>query len=199
MAESFLDSTLFTWVILPVLIFLARIIDVPIGTLRIIFMARGNLNLVPILGFFEVLIWMMAIRTIFNNLNNIACYIAFAGGFAVGNYVGMQLERKLALGFLSVRVFVQQGARQLAKYLGKHCFGVTVVDGHGINGGVDVIFAIIQRKELQSVIAIIKRFEPQSFYSVEDVRCASVSGTARNGLKPSKRFIALSKKERKSK
>ncbi len=57
METSFFDSTLFMYVIMPVLIFTARICDVSIGTLRIIFVSKGKKSIAPFLGFFEVLIW----------------------------------------------------------------------------------------------------------------------------------------------
>ena len=88
-----------------VLIFLARICDVSIGTMRIIFVSKGKRNIAPILGFFEVLIWITAISKIMENLDNYVNFIAYAAGFATGNFVGMIIEEKLAMGILMIRVF----------------------------------------------------------------------------------------------
>ena len=100
----------FTFVILPFLIFIARITDVSLGTLRIIFVSKGYKIIAPLIGFIEILIWIVAISKIIQNIDNWICYIAYAGGFAVGNYVGMRLEEKLAIGFELVRVITQKDA-----------------------------------------------------------------------------------------
>ncbi|GAE87820.1 hypothetical protein JCM21531_1220 [Acetivibrio straminisolvens JCM 21531] len=80
------------------LIFFSRIIDVTIGTIRIIFVSRGKKYLAPVLGFFEVLVWIVAISQVMQNLNNFACYFAYAAGFATGTFVGIIIEEKLAIG-----------------------------------------------------------------------------------------------------
>ena len=89
METSFFDSNLFIYVLLPLLIFMARICDVSIGTLRIIFVSKGKRNIAPVLGFFEVLIWITAISKIMENLDNYVNFVAYAAGFATGNFVGM--------------------------------------------------------------------------------------------------------------
>src|SRR6185369_4590422 len=88
----------FNWVILPLLIFISRLGDVTLATLRHIFISKGLKRIVPFIGFFEVLIWLVAIRQVFNNLNNIPCFIAWAAGFSMGTYVGIMIEEKIALG-----------------------------------------------------------------------------------------------------
>src|SRR6185436_9900942 len=102
--NSFLDSDLFRWVLMPLLIFLARMCDVTLGTLRNVFISKGLRRIVPMLGFFEVLIWLISIRYIMRNLDNPMCYIGFASGFAMGTYVGMGIERRLALGMQVLRI-----------------------------------------------------------------------------------------------
>ncbi|HEX2991004.1 MAG TPA: DUF5698 domain-containing protein, partial [Anaerolineales bacterium] len=88
----------FTWVILPLIIFLTRVLDVTLGTLRIIFISRGRKYLAPLLGFIEVLIWITVVSQIIGGASNFAAYFAYAAGFAVGNYVGMWIEERLAIG-----------------------------------------------------------------------------------------------------
>lgn len=166
---DFTDSQLFAWVVIPLLIFSARILDVSIGTLRIVFIARGKKVIAPILGFFEVLIWLLAIGQIFKHLDNIACYIAWAGGFAMGNYVGMVIEQKLAIGFEVVRVITRASAENLLEHLKNDGYGLTVTDGHGANGPVKIIFLLIKRKDLPKVSKIILKYNPKAFYTVEDV------------------------------
>ena len=160
----------FAYVVMPLLIFLARIVDVTLGTVRIILISRGKRNVVPFLAFFEVLIWILAISRIFRNLNNPACYVAFAAGFATGNYVGMLVEEKLALGTQLVRVITQKDAALLIEQLHKHGFGVTSVMANGIHGPVHIIYSVTGRKSMPVLLDLIRKFNPQAFYSVEDVR-----------------------------
>jgi len=136
------------------------------------YVSRGKRRLASCLGFVEVLIWLLAIRQIFNNLNNSLCYLAYAGGFATGSYIGMSLEQKLAIGIQVVRIITRRDATDLIAALKKAGYGVTIVDGEGLTGVVKIIFTVIQRKELATVLGIVNRISPNAFYSVEDVRMA---------------------------
>lgn len=104
-----MDEDMFTYVVMPLLIFLARVGDVTINTLRIMFVLNGKKNVAPILGFFEALIWLLAIGQIFQNIDNPMSYLAYAGGFGAGTYIGMVIEEKLALGRVLVRVITKEG------------------------------------------------------------------------------------------
>lgn len=170
---SLLESNLFTWVVLPLLIFTARIFDVTLGTIRIVFVSRGKKFLAPVFGFFEVLIWLLAIGQIMKNLTNVFCYLAYAGGFATGNFRGLYLEEKLARGTLVIRVITNKDASEMTKFLRAKGYGVTSVDAHGVSGKVNLVFMIIKRSELRKVVEIIQAYHPQAFYSVEDVRHVS--------------------------
>ncbi|PKP01517.1 MAG: hypothetical protein CVU14_05035 [Bacteroidetes bacterium HGW-Bacteroidetes-9] len=164
------ESDIFTWVVLPLLIFLARISDQTIGTLRLIFISKGQKMLAPLLGFFEVIIWLIAVGQIMKHLDNILCYVAYGGGFAMGNYIGMVVEEKLSLGNLLVRIIPKKDTSDLIAYLRENNFGVTSVPAEGSKGKVDIVFTIIKRKELEDVVAIINRFNPNAFYTIEDVK-----------------------------
>jgi len=185
-----LNSDLYAWLLLPLLIFAARVADVSIGTVRVIFVARGLKYIAPVVGFFEILIWLLAIGQIMKNLSNPACYIAYAGGFAMGNFVGIWIAEKLSLGVVLIRVVTKKDASELVGYLKSAEYGVTSVDGHGSAGEVKVVFTIIPRREAQSVVELIKRFNPQAFYSIEEV------GFVEKGIFPAKRsgdFFGLSR------
>jgi len=158
---------------LPVFIFLARILDVTLGTMRIISLSRGWKRLAPLLGFVEVFIWVVAISQLVRNLTHFSSYFAYAAGFAAGNYIGMWIEEKLALGTLTVRVFAVSEGDELSKRLAGSGFGVTVLDGHGADGAVKVLFTTIHRRELVQVEKIIHELNPKMFYSVEEVRASS--------------------------
>lgn len=160
----------FTYVVLPLLIFFSRIMDVTLDTLRIVFVSKGNKILAPVLGFFEVLIWLVAITRIMENLDNIVYYFAYAGGFAAGNYIGLIIEERLAMGVQLFRIITQKEASSLIQSLTVKGYGVTSIDAEGINGKVNVIFSVVKRSESKKVIEIINLHNPNAFYSIEDVR-----------------------------
>lgn len=160
---------MYTWVVLPLLIFLARILDVSLGTIRFVFVARGFKYLAPIVGFFEVLIWIIAIGQIMQNLANPICYIGYAGGFATGNYIGILIAEKLSLGVVLIRIVTQKEADSLLACLRAQDYGVTSIDGQGGSGPVKVIFTIVRRREAAHVIELVKQYNPLAFYSVEEV------------------------------
>jgi uncharacterized protein YebE (UPF0316 family) len=164
------SSIVYAWVLLPFLIFLARIADVSIGTVRLIFVSRGFKYLAPVVGFFEVIIWLLAIGQIMKNLSNPVCYLGYGGGFAMGNYVGMYIAEKLSLGLVLIRVITKKDAGPLVEFLRSENYGVTSIDGHGTSGEVRVVFTIVPHREVQSVVDLIKKFNPQAFYSIEEVR-----------------------------
>ena len=164
------DSVLVYYVLFPALIFLARMADVTLGTLRIIMVSRGLKNIAPIVGFFEVLIWLLAIRQIMMNLTEVSYFLAYAGGFAAGNYIGMWVEEKLAMGHTIVRIITNKEVKPLLNQFRNRNIGVTCIFGQGAEGPVTVVFVIIKRKDLLDVIQLINQFNPQAFYSLEDVR-----------------------------
>jgi uncharacterized protein YebE (UPF0316 family) len=167
---SFLDSSLYIWVVLPIVVFFARVSDVTLGTLRIIFISRGKRNLAPLLGFVEVFIWITIVSQIVSHAHNILAYLAYAAGFATGAFVGMYIEDRLAIGTQIVRVIVQNDTQLLINNLHQAGFGVTSVEGQGVNGPVKLIYTIIQRKNISNVLSIIHRTHPQAFLSIEDLR-----------------------------
>jgi len=170
METSFFNSDLFNYLILPLLIFFARVCDVSIGTMRLIYVSKGKKNIAPFLGFFEVLIWILAISRIMQNLNNYLCYIAYASGFATGNFVGMLIEEKLAVGCQLIRVIVSQGGYELINILNANNIGATCVEGHGVREKVQLIYTIVHRNDLARAIELINTFNPEAFYTVEDIR-----------------------------
>jgi uncharacterized protein YebE (UPF0316 family) len=160
----------FAYVILPIMIFCARICDVTMGTIRVIFISKGIRYLAPIIGFFEVIIWLLAIGQVMNNLTNAVSYIAYGAGFATGTFIGMYIEEKISLGLTSVRIITKEDPAELMQYLRSHDYGVTSVDGEGGTGRVKMVFTIIRRTDLAHVVGIIKQFHPNGFYSVEEVK-----------------------------
>jgi len=171
--ESFFSTEIFKWIVLPLLIFAARILDVSLGTVRIVFVSRGLKYLAPLVGFFEVIIWLLAIRVIIQNLNNVACYIAYGAGFAMGTFIGLQIEKKIAIGNSLIRVITQKDATELIEHLREKNYGLTSIDAQGVKGKVHVIYIIIRRHDIENVAGIIREFNPQAFYTIEDIRLVS--------------------------
>jgi uncharacterized protein YebE (UPF0316 family) len=186
METSFLNSDFFTYALMPFLIFLARICDVSIGTLRIIMVTKGKRSIAPILGFFEVLIWITAISKIMQNLDDYVNYIAYAAGFATGNYFGMIIEEKLAMGIQMIRVFAHERGTELVQKLNNSGYGATAVEGFGARKQVYLVYTIVQRNDLAKVLNLITRFNPKAFYTIEDVR------TVNEGIFPHKTIPFLS-------
>lgn len=151
-------------------IFFARVMDVSIGTVRIILISRGYRYIAPLLGFIEILIWLAAISTALKNLNNFLSYIIYAAGFATGNYVGMLLEELIAIGHQSLRIVTTKNVTALPLILREEGFGVTVFEGQGKEGDVLLIYTVVPKREVKKVIKMIETLEPNGFITIEDVK-----------------------------
>ncbi len=172
--ETFLDTLAaldwYVWVGLPLMIFAARVCDVTLGTMRIIFTSRGMRNVAPVLGFVETFIWIVAVSSIVKHAQNVAAYVGYAGGFATGTFVGMMIESRLAMGTLTIRAIIRRNPKELLQNLLDAGFGITTVDGHGSTGDVKIIYSTVKRADLPAVIDIFHRNLPGAFLSIEEVR-----------------------------
>lgn len=156
----------------PLLIFVARAADVTLGTVRIILMSRGQRKVAPLVGFFEILIWLVALSQVMQHLDRPLNFIAFGAGFATGTWTGIWMEEKLALGLVAVRAIASDEAAGLIEALSKANFGVTSFGAKGVHGRVRLIFTVVRRRELGKVMELIERYQPKAFVSVSDVRQA---------------------------
>jgi uncharacterized protein YebE (UPF0316 family) len=172
MEVAFLNTQIFSFLVLPLLIFLARVIDVSMGTLRVIFISKGFRKYATLIGFFEVIIWLAAINQIMSNLTNIYLYLAYALGFATGTYVGMMIEEKISVGKVMIRIITKKHSKQLLQDLKKARHTVTSVGAEGQDGKVRLIMTVVNRHDAQRVIDTVKKRNPHAFYSIEDVRFA---------------------------
>jgi uncharacterized protein YebE (UPF0316 family) len=162
----------YSWVILPLIIFFARICDVTLGTIRIISVSRGLRKLAPILGFFEVLIWIVVIGQLVQNLKSPTAYFGYAAGFACGNYIGMFIEQKLAIGIYMVRIFLLETKTDLACSLREKGYGVTIFRGEGKTGPVQMLYITVQRKQMEDLMSVVHADVPDAFITVEEARTA---------------------------
>jgi uncharacterized protein YebE (UPF0316 family) len=161
---------IYQYIILPLIIFFARICDVSLGTMRIVFVSKGKKNIAPILGFFELFIWIVVINEVFKNADSFVCYFAYAGGYAAGNFIGLNIEERLALGAELIKVFSAKDMTPLQKHLNEAGFGATLVEGSGSVGKVTILYLVIDRKTAEYAEKLLMEFDPQIFYVIEDVR-----------------------------
>lgn len=164
---AFLDTM--PW-LLPIIIFFGRICDVTLGTLRIIFVSKGEKKKAPIVGFFEVFIWVVVISQVLSHASNIIAYVAYAAGYAAGNYVGILVENKIAFGYQLFRVFTKKSGPELTKALNAKGFGSTYIRGEGAISEVSIVEAVVSRKTAKAVTNIINDYDPDAFYYIEDIR-----------------------------
>jgi len=196
--QEFLESygiseQLFDYLIMPLLIFCARVGDVSINTLRIMFMMNGKKNIAPFLGFFEALIWLLAIGQIFQNIDNPLSYLAYAAGFGTGTYVGMYFDEKLAFGRVLVRVITPEPMLELMDYMKENDHRFTNVGGEGRFGKVNLLFTVLKRDSLKSFIEKVKSLDEKAFYTIEGVKRASEDDMNLMEDRPSFRFKFFSK------
>ncbi|MFA6619173.1 MAG: DUF2179 domain-containing protein [Candidatus Neomarinimicrobiota bacterium] len=170
-----LPPNLVQYLIIPLLIMFARIFDVTIGTFRIILVSRGERLYASIAGFFEVLIWIVIVSEVMNNVGGLLNYVAYAAGFAMGNFIGITLERRLAMGMVVMRVITNKPADELIECLKQEYHGVTNIAARGVSGEVRLVLAVIKRKDISYFLSIVEEHNPKAFVSVEDVRLLSES------------------------
>jgi len=170
---AFLVSNWYAYLFLPALIFVFRILDVSLGTIRVIFISKGFRILAPVMGFFEILIWLAAIQTIFGNLNNPFYMIVYAAGFSCGTFTGIIIEEKLSVGKVMIRVITGGDASSLLQQLKKNKYTMTVAGAHGPEGEVQNIIMVVKRQHTKKIIKIVKDFNPKTFFVIEDVKYAS--------------------------
>ncbi len=170
------SENVFAFILLPLLIFLARICDVSINTIRIIYMLGGRRYTATILGFFEAFIWLLVIREIFQHLDNWMCYVAYPAGFASGIFVGMIIEERIAYGKVIVRIITRKEVTPFIQFLNAQGFRYTKVIAEGPDGNENLVFTVLQRERLDDLLGKLKEILPSAFYTIEKVKAAAESG-----------------------
>jgi len=154
------------------LIFVARIVDVSLGTIRTIVVVQGRALIAWILGFCEVLVWVIVVSKVIHNLDNPPYIIAYALGFATGNVVGIMIENRVAIGTQIVRIFTRHGA-DLTSALLLEGFRVTRFKAQESTGAVNMLFIPVIRRQTRSLIGTCGRIDPECYCIVDDVRSAA--------------------------
>jgi uncharacterized protein YebE (UPF0316 family) len=149
-------------------IFALRIVDVSLDTMRVIFMIRGKRGISGVLGFFMALTWIFAAGSAMKHLDSPLHVLGYAAGYATGVMVGITIERFVAYGLASVRIISRHGGVEMAEALRERGYGVTELGAWGREGGVEIVNSVVQRAHLSEVLAIVDRFDPKAFVTVEE-------------------------------
>ena len=152
------------------LIFILRVTDVSMGTMRMLMVMRGVRKWAVLIGFVEVTIWVVAISQVMSNLNNVWNILAYSGGFAVGTFVGMLLENRLAMGKVSIDVASLQKGVEIAAKAREAGYGATELSAYGQSGPISLINIVVPRKQKSVVLALITKIDPTAFVTVNDLR-----------------------------
>jgi len=166
-----ISPEIYAWVILPLLIFLARVCDVSLETIRVIYISKGIKYLAPIIAFFEIVIWLLAMEAIMNDLANVPNFLAFAFGFAAGTYIGLVIEEKLSIGKVIMRIVTTEESNDdIFRFLQSEHYGATTMDARGARGSVKMIITLVNRVDVPRIREHIEKTNPDAFFSIEDVR-----------------------------
>jgi len=151
-------------------IFTARIIDVSIGTLRTILLVKGQRRIASVLGFFEVMIYLIVLGKVVGNINKPVLLIAYCLGYATGNILGSKIEERLSIGRVVAQVIVKEMLDELVMSLRDAGFGVTIFEGEGKEGKSYMLNIILDRKKVKKLREIIEGCECGAFITTMDVR-----------------------------
>lgn len=154
----------------PLVIFGLRIVDVSMGTTRFLLVTRGARLPASVLGFFEILVWIVAAGAAVRNLASPWHVVGYAAGFAAGTAVGMWLEEKLALGTATVQAFCRDPRPDVGRALREAGFGVTEVEGEGLEGRVDIISTVVRRRQVPRVLQTVEAADPGAFIAVYETQ-----------------------------
>ncbi len=152
------------------LIFLLRVSDMTLDTLRVLVVMRGKKGIAWVLGFFQASIFVLAISSVLSNLDNPLNVIGYAAGFATGNVVGMLIEERLAIGHTLISIVSSRRGSAIAEHLRDQGYAVTEVPARGKDGAVSLLNVSVLRKNVERVRKIVNDVDPDAFITAEDVR-----------------------------
>ena len=152
----------------PIVIFLLRIVDVTLDTMRVIFLVRGKRTMAALLGFAMALVWIIAVGNAMKHLDSIWHIIGYAAGYGTGTMVGITIENVVAFGLIQLRIVSKHGGVEIAEGLRDRGYGATEFSGFGRDGAVEIVQSVVQRAHLDEVLAIVDKFDDAAFVTVED-------------------------------
>ncbi|WIV11886.1 DUF2179 domain-containing protein [Proteiniborus sp. MB09-C3] len=154
-------------------IFGARIMDVSMSTIRMLMVVQGRRKHAAIIGFFEVIIYIVALGKVVNGLSNPGNLLAYAFGFASGNYIGSYIEEKIALGNLTAQVILNDNDDKIVHELRDNGFGVTVIEGQGKEGPKNLLTIMLKRKDLNKLNGLLANLDKEAFITVSTTKLIS--------------------------
>lgn len=160
-------------------IFLLRLIDMCLDTLRMLFVVRGQRVIVWILGVTTSIIYIVAISNVLKGTNHPFTILCYGVGYATGNVLGMRIEERLAIGFKQVNVVSKEKGHEIAQALRDQGYGVTELVGQGMNGTVDLVSTSVKRKQIKDVRRIIESVDQSAFITEDDFNPVNTGGTWR--------------------
>jgi uncharacterized protein YebE (UPF0316 family) len=152
------------------LIFLLRVGDMTLDTLRVLVVMRGRKGIAWVLGFFQALIFVVAIGSVLSNLDNPLNVLGYAAGFATGNVLGMWIEERLAIGHVQVSIVSPRLGNAIAERLRAEGYGITEIPARGRDGAVSLLSASVLRKHVDKIHKLVNEIDPNAFVTAEDVR-----------------------------
>jgi len=150
------------------LVFFARVVNVSMATVRTLLSMRGQRRLATVISFFESLIFILAISQVLQNASNVWNVLGYSGGFAVGTWVGLKIEERLALGYAAVQVISQTAGEEITVALREAGYGVTEMVGEGLRGKVHVITTVANRRDIPSIMELVSGVDETAFVTVDD-------------------------------
>ena len=150
------------------LIFAARVVSVSMGTVRTVMAVRGQRYLATAIGFFETLIFILVISNVLQNVGNIWNVLGYCGGFAAGTLVGLTIEEKLALGYVTIQAISQTNGVTIASVLRDAGYGATEIIGKGLRGNVYVVTTVVKRRKVSNIVALVNKVDENAFVTVEN-------------------------------
>lgn len=159
--------------LLYIIIFFAKIIEVSFSTIRLVYINKGERVKGAILGFVEIMIWLVVVSSVLNNITEdpIKVFI-YAAAFSLGNYLGVTIESKIAVGLASIQVVVdKKDGEILADALRDQGYGVTIIEGKGKSESIkNLLFIQLKRKKIPAAIKLIKEYNPEAYITINDIK-----------------------------
>ena len=152
------------------LIFVLRVANMSLDTVRVMMVMRGRRLAAWILGFIQTVIYVGVLTTVIQDLTNVLNLVAYAGGFATGNVVGMWVEERLAIGHINLRIISPKLGNAIVRRLREKGYAVTEIPARGKDGAVTLLNASIYRRHVGEVMAIVQTVDAEAFMTTEDVR-----------------------------
>ncbi len=152
------------------LIFFARVLDMSLSTVRTLMVMQSRKLQAAAIGFFEVGIYITVLGKVVSGLDNPMNLFVYCAGFATGNYVGIVLENKIALGNLSAQIILKTANNEiLVDTLRKEEFGVTIIEGQGLEGPREILNVALNRRDLQRLKKVVDSVDPNAYVTVNSI------------------------------